>query len=91
MHVDEYLKDFTEEEKKVFWDSYYSSDQIYKEFMAQYKIDHACCPNCGETSHGSTLVGFAFNSEYPDAYRDLNNAMCKCGYKHTIHERVPKK
>lgn len=93
MTIEEYLKDFTAEQKQEFWDKYHEAERIRKKFMKQYKIQHECCPNCGESdNYRSTLVGFAFNSEYPDSYRDLNDATCgECGNRHTIHSRVPKK
>ena len=91
MNVNEYLKDFTEEAKTKFWDDYYNRETIYKEAMAQYKLDHECCPECGETGHISTLVGYMFNHEHPESYMDKNNCTCSlCGDVHIMHERVPK-
>ena len=58
--------------------------------MAQYVLDHECCPKCGETSHMSTLAGFIFNHDQPESYKNLNDCTCRCGDKHTAHERVPK-
>jgi RNA polymerase subunit RPABC4/transcription elongation factor Spt4 len=90
MNIDEYLKDFTEQEKEDWWSNYNNQHTIYEQYMAQYVLDHECCPNCGETSHSSTYVGFLFNTDQPESYKDLNKAGCKCGHKHTIHDRVPR-
>jgi hypothetical protein len=92
MNVDEYLKDFSEDEKKKFWEDWNESDRIRKEFMVKYKLDHECCPVCGETSHMTTLMGYAFDSSNPNGYKDMNTCTCeKCGDNHPYHNRVPKK
>ena len=63
----------------------------YEEFMAKYKEDHKCCPNCGDVHYNTTLMGYVFNRDNPDEYKDLNRCVCsKCGFKHTRHERISK-
>jgi ribosomal protein S27AE len=91
MNIDEHLKDFTEKEKEDWWAIRNNLHTIYERYMVQYELDHECCPKCGETSHMSTLVGYVFNHEQPESYKDQNNCTCSnCGDKHTAHERVPK-
>lgn len=64
-----------------------ASDRLRK----QYHESHKCCPKCGSESHSSTLVGYIFNAEHPEAYKDLNSCVCSnCGDRHTCHERLPR-
>lgn len=65
-----------------------SSDE-YDKFMSDYHIAHEACPQCGETSHMSTLVGYVLNMEHKEDYKNLNRCTCdNCGDIHTCHERV---
>lgn len=67
------------------------SDERYRKAMVIYKEKHAACPKCGGLPHSSTLMGYAFNSDDPDSYQNLNDCVCSvCGDRHTYHERVPK-
>jgi len=90
MNVDEYLKEFTEEEKTAFWDDYNKSKITREDFMAQYSLDHECCPKCGATTHSTTLVQYPFYSDHPGTFEDKNHCTCKCGDTHSTHERVVK-
>lgn len=64
----------------------------YDKFMAQYKLDHECCPECGSTEYSTTLVGYPMYSDDREAFKDLNSCVCSyCGDRHTRHDRVPKK
>jgi hypothetical protein len=68
------------------------SDRKRSEFMTQYNLDHAACPNCGDLAHSSTLAGFMYYSDKPDEYKNLNNCVCShCGGKHKVHDRIPKR
>lgn len=61
----------------------------YEEFMAKYNIEHEVCPKCGSKAHCSTLVGYVFRQDNPEAYQDNNSCTCSdCGDHHTTHERV---
>lgn len=61
----------------------------YEEFMERYNRWHECCPECGATEHRSTLMGYIYNSDDPDSYKDENKCEClKCGDKHIRHDRV---
>ena len=56
----------------------------------QYYENHKACPKCGGLSYISTMMGFIFDSENPDSFKDENDCVCnKCGDRHTCHERVP--
>lgn len=62
------------------------------DFRKEYHKLHECCPKCGETSYGTTLVSYVMYDDNLEAYKDLNDCTCvNCGDKHTTHERVPKK
>ncbi len=66
------------------------SDKKRRVFMEKYKKDHECCPICGSTRGITTLVGFIYNSENPEKYKDENNFTCgDCGDQHVAHDRVP--
>jgi len=61
----------------------------YNEFMAKYKNAHAVCPNCGNTSHTCTLMGFIMISDNREAYKDENFCHCtNCSDRHTVHQRI---
>ena len=61
-------------------------------FMKEYKIKHMCCPNCGGKEFTSTLAGYTYFQDNPEAYKDLNDCSCHvCGHRHTYHDRVPEK
>jgi hypothetical protein len=68
---------------------HHQSEQKYTSFMNQYRKDHALCPKCKNSCHYSTLVSFAYNTDKPEEYKDLNKCVCsKCGDKHIGHERI---
>lgn len=67
------------------------SDIRYRNFMQEYKIQHAACPKCGGLDYTTTLAGYTFNSDNPEQYKDLNTCECSmCHNRHTAHDRVPK-
>lgn len=67
-------------------------DPEYYDFMEQYHKEHACCPKCGSKHHSSTLVGYLFNSQHPEKYKDMNSVTCiDCGWKGVVHQMVPEK
>ena len=62
----------------------------YVEFMTQYNKDRQCCPNCGSRKHTVTLMGYVFNAEKPDEYKDKNTCVClTCKDTHVFHDRIP--
>jgi len=64
----------------------------YKEFMKKYRTNHEVCPKCGTIEHSSTLVGYVYNSDKSEEYKDLNACVCvNCGNRHTTHERVSRR
>lgn len=68
------------------------SDKKRDEFTTQYRLDHAACPNCGDSRHTTTLAGYIYNHDKPDEYKDLNRCECiHCGNIHTAHERIQKR
>ena len=64
-------------------------DQVYEKFMKQYDNKHELCPKCGSKEHISTLMGYLFDRNNKDDYKDLNTCNClNCGDVHTFHERI---
>lgn len=55
----------------------------------EYYENHSCCPKCGSTNSGQTLMGCIMRSDSPESYKDENEARCACGDVHTVHDRVP--
>ena len=71
-------------------DSCVYSRSEYDEFMDKYEKDHALCPKCGSDDFSTTLVGYMFDREHPEDYKDENECVCSdCGDKHIFHDRVP--
>jgi len=65
------------------------SDEVYDNFMREYKRKHKYCPKCGAESHSSTLVGYIFNRDKMDEYKDKNYCVCQaCGDNHVTHDRI---
>ncbi len=65
--------------------------KIYEEYMTKYKHEHQCCPKCGGTQYGTTLVAYIFDHDNPEGYKDENMCNCMgCGDRHIRHDRVPK-
>jgi len=62
----------------------------YREFMDEYKKQHAACPECNSIRHSTTLVGYILNMDKKEEYKDLNNCCCSnCHDRHKAHDRVP--
>lgn len=67
------------------------SDRIYRETRDAYKLAHEVCPLCGSNQHRESLVGYAYFSDAPADYQDLNYSICqKCGWHKTVHDRISK-
>lgn len=61
----------------------------YKNFLKEYKINHAKCPKCGAESQSTTYIGYILHMDKKDEYKDLNRCVCsECGDVHTTHDRV---
>lgn len=62
----------------------------YEEFMNKYDKEHSCCPKCGSKNFSSTLVGYIYNPEKPEEYKDRNSVKCfDCGWRGIRHDMVP--
>jgi len=58
-------------------------------FMADYKIKHEVCPNCGSNVYMTNLLGMMYNSEKPEEYKNTNHCTCMaCEHGHIAHDRV---
>jgi transcription elongation factor Elf1 len=55
----------------------------------EYNSKRLYCPKCGSSKHMCTMMGFLWNNDKPEEYKDLNKCTCeKCGDKHVYHDRV---
>ena len=65
-------------------------NDIYTRFMRQYDNLHRCCPKCGFYKYESTLLGYVFDEEHPEEYKDKNRCTClNCGWEGIHDELVP--
>lgn len=63
----------------------------YKEFMDKYEQEHYCCPKCHSRHFSCTLVGYIYNSDHPEEYKDRNSVHCfDCGWSGIRHDLAPK-
>lgn len=60
----------------------------YANRMNEYYLQHKHCPNCGSDNYVSTLAAVIDGNDASQRV-DNNEAFCACGFKHTVHERVP--
>lgn len=49
-----------------------------------YRMNHRCCPVCGDDNIETTCMGFL-------GLVDRNKAGCGCGWKGIVHDMVPPK
>jgi len=63
----------------------------YLEYMKIYHTEHYCCPVCHSKNFSSTLVGYAYDENHPENYKDSNSCHCyTCGWEGSRHKLVPK-
>ena len=49
-----------------------------------------CCPRCKGKRIYQTYVGYVFDFDHPESFRDDNEATCQgCGWKGVVHDLVP--
>lgn len=64
-------------------------DDVYENFMKEYRLKHAVCKICGSKEYNTTLVGYMFDRTKPEEYKDNNRCTCmKCGNVSSHHERI---
>lgn len=62
----------------------------YSEFYEKYAKEHACCPRCHSIDYNITLVGYIYDPEHPENYKDRNSVRCHtCGWRGIKHDMVP--
>lgn len=62
-----------------------------QEFMDKYRHDHYCCPKCHSKNYSCTLVGYVYDENHPENYKDKNHIECfTCGWKGIYHDLVEK-
>ena len=62
----------------------------YSEFYEKYAKEHACCPRCHSRDYNITLVGYIYDPEHPENYKDGNSVRCHtCGWRGIKHDMVP--
>ena len=54
-----------------------------------YKL-HKYCPKCGGDGWSTTLVGYLFDRNRPEDYRDMNRVDCPCGWHGNYHDLIAK-
>lgn len=54
--------------------------------ILRYYYNHRFCPNCMSEEFTSTLNSVTY---FPNII-DNNQCFCKCGFKHTVHNRKGK-
>lgn len=63
----------------------------YKEFIDKYRHDHYFCPSCHTHNYTSTLVGYLYDENHPEDYKDKNIITCNiCGWEGIRHDLIPK-
>ena len=63
----------------------------YEEFMKIYHTEHYCCPVCHSKNYSMTLLGFVYDENHPENYKDSNSCHCyTCGWKGPVHKLSPK-
>lgn len=63
----------------------------YLEFIKKYNKEHACCPKCHGRNISSTLVGYRYDENHPEEYKNKNSVKCHdCGWKGIFHDLVPR-
>lgn len=53
-----------------------------------YYNEHKRCPNCGSTKLDRTLIGFIFDPNHPEIYKDTNTCECICGWKGNVDKLI---
>lgn len=62
----------------------------YEKFMAIYKKEHSRCPKCHSKNLTMTIVGFFYDENHPEEYKDKNAVRCdNCGWRGVRHNCVP--
>lgn len=62
-----------------------------EEFMEKYHNEHYFCPECHCKGYSVTLVGYMYDENHPEEYKDNNRVRCQiCGWKGTVHTLAPK-
>ena len=56
-----------------------------------YYYKHIACPNCGSIHTHSTYMGYIFDRDNPESFKDENLATCKCGWRGKVHDLVEMK
>ena len=63
----------------------------YNEFMKIYHTEHYCCPVCHSKNYSCTLVGYVYDENHPENYKDSNSCHCyTCGWEGSRHDLVPR-
>lgn len=61
-------------------------EKTNSEIHDEYRLLHACCPECGGDDIETTCMGFIFTSM--ETAKNRNHAYCQCGWKGIVHDMV---
>lgn len=51
-----------------------------------YYEAHKKCPICDSKNHCQTLMGFVFDMQHPELFKDKNRVNCSCGWVGFVHD-----
>ena len=54
----------------------------------KYYENHKACPICKSKHTCQTLVGYTFDSRYPELHKDENSTTCQCGWTGIVHDLI---
>lgn len=61
----------------------------YLTFIKKYNEEHSRCPMCHSKNLMQTLLGFIYDEDRPEEYKDENAVRCcDCGWKGIVHDCV---
>lgn len=61
----------------------------YSTFIRKYDNEHSHCPKCHSENLIMTMVGYIYDEDHPEKYKDENSARCgDCGWRGIVHDCV---
>lgn len=61
----------------------------YLTFIKKYNAEHSHCPKCHSENLMKNLLGFIYNEDNPEEYKNKNAVRCQdCGWRGIVHDCV---
>ena len=60
-----------------------------KKFIKEYSSKHKCCPICSNLVTYQTYMAYVVDLSNTDSYKDLNKAICSCGWSGVVNDLEP--